>query len=195
MEAYEQVKKDEAEKRAALSSVSKECEKLKEAQQKLKCAEVELSAKIETLDKQIKDAEKKAKHWTKEVDQLRRVEKQEEIDYDFSDDEDEDEDDKMQEDEAKQSDVEEDDAMEENNDAEENGDESEPKDDDEPVTAKKVGSSSLPKLADASLEQYSTESIKNDVSVLEKERDTLAKNANMGAIAEYRKKEADYLSR
>jgi structural maintenance of chromosome 4 len=39
------------------------------------------------------------------------------------------------------------------------------------------------------------ESIKNDISVLEKERDSLSKNANMGAIAEYRKKEADYLSR
>ena len=60
---------------------------------------------------------------------------------------------------------------------------------------KASSSSSLPKLADASLEQYSTGSIKNDIEVLEKERDTLAKNANMGAIAEYRKKEADYLSR
>jgi structural maintenance of chromosome 4 len=39
------------------------------------------------------------------------------------------------------------------------------------------------------------ESVKNDIAILEKERDTLAKNANMGAIAEYKKKEADYLSR
>ena len=57
------------------------------------------------------------------------------------------------------------------------------------------GSTSLPSFVDTSLEQYSTESIKNDIAVLEKERDALAKNANMGAIAEYRKKEADYLSR
>jgi structural maintenance of chromosome 4 len=198
MEAYEQVKKDEAEKRQALSLVSSECEKLKQAQQKLKCAEVELIAKIETLDKQIKDSEKKVIHWTKEIEQLCRVEKQEEVDYDFSDDEDEDEggDQKMS-DKAKESDVEEDDAMDESNveAIEDCPDIKDPKDDEDAKVKKSKGTSSLPKLADSSLEQYNMESIKNDISVLEKERDSLSKNANMGAIAEYRKKEADYLSR
>lgn len=123
------------------------------------------------------------------------MERQEEIDYDFSDDEDEDEDEdnKMQEDEAKESDVEEDDAM--GDDDEVKDDAEVPKDDDTKTVKKAAGLSSLPKLANASLEQYSVDSIKNDISILEKERDTLAKNANMGAIAEYRKKEADYLSR
>lgn len=123
------------------------------------------------------------------------MERQEEIDYDFSDDEDEDEDEdkKMQEDEDKESDAEEDDAMD---DDEVKDDAEVPKDDDTKTVKKAAaGLSSLPKLANASLEQYSADSIKNDISVLEKERDTLAKNANMGAIAEYRKKEADYLSR
>ena len=124
------------------------------------------------------------------------MERQEEIDYDFSDDEDEDEDEdkKMQEDEDKESDAEEDDAMD---DEDEVKDDAEVPKDDDTKTVKKAaaGLSSLPKLANASLEQYSADSIKNDISVLEKERDTLAKNANMGAIAEYRKKEADYLSR
>eukprot|EP00578_Thalassiosira_sp_NH16_P013877 CAMPEP_0181124522 /NCGR_PEP_ID=MMETSP1071-20121207/26531_1 /TAXON_ID=35127 /ORGANISM="Thalassiosira sp., Strain NH16" /LENGTH=1385 /DNA_ID=CAMNT_0023209843 /DNA_START=14 /DNA_END=4171 /DNA_ORIENTATION=- len=208
MEAYDQVKKDEAEKRKALDSVTKECEKLRQAQQKLKCAEVESNAKIEVLDKQIRDSERKAHHWRKEIDQLRRVEKQEEIDYDFSDDEEEDDEEaedggkeKMQDEGENESDVEEeDDAMDEE--GKEKGEVEEPNEDmanaDEEVTQKKkkaMGSSSLPKLADASLEQYSTDSIKNDISTLEKERDTLAKNANMGAISEYRKKEADYLSR
>jgi len=198
MEAYEQVKKDEAEKRKALEGVSKECEKLKSAQQKLKCAEVELSAKIDTLDKQVKDSEKKCNHWKKEIEQLRRDERQEELDYDFSDDEDEDEDgdEKMQEKtKDSDSDVEEDDAMDEEEDSESNKEE--PKEEVKEAEVKKtsIGSSSLPKLAHASLEQYSSDSIKNDISVLEKERDSLAKNANMGAIAEYRKKEADYLLR
>lgn len=191
------MKKEEAEKRKALESVSKECEKLKQAQQKLKCTEVELNAKIEMLDKQIKDSERKTNHWRKEIEQLRRLEKQEEIDYDFSDDEDEeeDEDEKMQ-DEAKESDVEEDDAMDESKDqVVEDGGEEKPKVEEAAEAKMAMGSSSLPELADASLEQYSTDSIKNDISVLEKERDTLSKNANMGAIAEYRKKEADYLSR
>jgi len=197
MEAFEEVKKEEAEKRKALEGVSKECEKLKQAQQKLKCQEVELSAKIETLDKQIKDSSKKTIHWTREIEQLRRQEKQEEIDYDFSDDEDDEEETDTIKHEEKGSDVEEDDVMDESKDqVDETGDEVESEEDEATKANKKVmGSSSLPSLADASLEQYSTDLIKNDISVLEKERDTLAKNANMGAIAEYRKKEADYLSR
>ncbi len=51
-----------------------------------------MTAKVENLDKQIKDAEKKAFHWTKEIEQLCKVEKQEEIDFDFSDDNEEEED-------------------------------------------------------------------------------------------------------
>ena len=197
MEAYEQVKKDEAEKREALNLVSKECEKLKHAQQKLKCTEVELSAKIETLYKQIKDSEKKVIHWEKEIEQLCKVDKQEEVDYDFSDDEDEDEgaDQKMSEKEE-ESDVEEDDAMDEKN-VEVNKcvNAEVPTDVEETEEKRLAGSSSLPKFSDSSLEQYNMEFIKNDICILEKERDSLAKNANMGAIAEYRKKEADYLSR
>merc|ERR1712127_578590 len=94
---------------------------------------------------------------------------------------------------GKDSDVEEDDAMDED-DSESNKEE--PKEEVKAAEVKtSMGSSSLPKLAHASLEQYSSDSIKNDVSVLEKERDSLAKNANMASIAEYRKKEADYLLR
>jgi structural maintenance of chromosome 4 len=203
MEAYEQVKKDEAEKRQALALVSKECEKLKQAQQKLKCAEVELHAKIETLDKQVKDCEKKVMHWDREVEQLCKVEKQEEIDYDFSDDEDEGEEEgddtkksgcKTKEADAEEGD-EDDDVM--NDDGKVVDDKDSPNIDESKETKTKTSTnkSSLPKLADSSLEQYSMESVKSDIAILEKERDTLAKNANMGAIAEYRKKEADYLSR
>jgi structural maintenance of chromosome 4 len=45
------------------------------------------------------------------------------------------------------------------------------------------------------LQKYDPEEIKNDIANLQAERNLLSKNANMGAIAEYRKKEADYLSR
>lgn len=190
MEAYEQVKKDEAEKKQALGFITSEYEKLKQIQQKLKCAEVELTAKIENFDKQIKDAEKKTTHWMKEIEQLCKVEKQEEIDYDFSDDEEVEDGESNTRENTKESDagdVVSDEAATNVSDVEESI-EGYPR----KVTQ---GSSSLPKFADASLEQYSLETIKNDISVLEDERDTLAKNANMGAIAEYRKKEADYLSR
>ena len=195
MEAYEQVKKDEAEKKQALGLITGEYEKLKQVQQKLKCAEVELTAKIENLDKQIKDAEKKTNHWMKEIEQLCKVEKQEEIDFDFSDDEDEEESESNTKDATKESDVEEHGVMENGSDEVTNNASDVEVSKDDNFRKPKTSSSSLPKLADASLEQYSLEMIKNDISVLEEERDTLAKNANMGAIAEYRKKEADYLSR
>ena len=37
--------------------------------------------------------------------------------------------------------------------------------------------------------------MKQKIKLLEEEKETMAKNANMAAIAEYRKKEADYLVR
>jgi len=196
-DAYEQVKEEEAIKRKELEGVAQECEKLKSAQQKLKCVEVELSAKIEALEKTIKDSERKSNHWRKEAGQLRKIERQEEIDYDFSDDEDEDDDDdaKVTTEKGTANSDAEDDAMDEDNGEDYNGQEDGDENKKADVGPKSNSSSSLPKLADASLEQYCIESIKGDISILEKERDSIAKNANMGAIAEFRKKESDYLSR
>jgi len=53
----------------------------------------------------------------------------------------------------------------------------------------------LPVYGTTALSNYDVNDIKREILVLEKERDVLAKNANMGAIAEYRKKEEDYLAR
>jgi structural maintenance of chromosome 4 len=54
---------------------------------------------------------------------------------------------------------------------------------------------SLLSLSHSVLEKYDPEDIKETIGTLEAERNLLAKNANMGAITEYRKKETDYLSR
>lgn len=53
----------------------------------------------------------------------------------------------------------------------------------------------LPTLSAQMLEKYDPKVVKEQISILESERSTIAKNANMGAISEYRKKEADYLTR
>ncbi len=195
-EAYELAKEEEAEKRKELESVSKECDNLKLEQNRLKCIEVELTAKIESLDKQIKDSYRKENHWNKEVEQLCLVEKQEEDDYDFSDDE-EDEEDEMIEDEKKEGEEKNDNNQDEQEKGREKIKESENSKTDvsKAVLESTLRSSSLPRLTESSLEQYNVDTIKDDIEVLEKERDILAKNANMGAIAEYRKKESDYLSR
>ena len=61
-----------------------------------------------------------------------------------------------------------------------------------------LGSSSrgeLPLLSEVALSQYRKDDIQDEIGMLETERNAIAKNANMGAIAEYRKKEGDYLAR
>lgn len=53
----------------------------------------------------------------------------------------------------------------------------------------------LPVLTPEELGDYSKGQLKDTIAKLQAEQEELAKNANMGAIAEYRKKENDYLSR
>ena len=54
----------------------------------------------------------------------------------------------------------------------------------------------MPVFNEAALRQYDRDEVKEDiVATLERERDSIAKNANMAAIAEYKKKENDYLAR
>ena len=55
--------------------------------------------------------------------------------------------------------------------------------------------SSLPIYTENAITQYDPEEIREDIATLEQERDAMAKHANMAAIAEYRRKEEDYLKR
>jgi structural maintenance of chromosome 4 len=187
MQAYEQVQAIASEKKAALESVLKETEGLRKTQAETKCAEVDLIAKLEACEKSVHDSEKRVKHWERELKHLRKAEKQAE-DLDLSENDEEEEDGRDEEGtEANNSegnldggDVEMEDVTE--------GD-ARPKD----QTRQKE--SSLPVYNDSALGQYDCEEVKEDILTLEKERDTMAKNANMAAIAEYRRKEEDYLKR
>ena len=180
MQAYEEVKAVEEERRLALEAVSKECEELKKSTSEIKCIEIDLLGKVEAFDKQISECQRRITQWEQEIKHLRSAE-EEDDDYDESDDESEDE----AENKSVEADVEMDDGEEQEAPAE------------KPLVAKTKngGRSSLPMLPFPSLEQYNIDEVKNDIAVLERERSTLAKNANMCAIAEYRKKEADYLAR
>lgn len=185
MQAYEKVKEVEASKREALEAVSKECEELRKCQAKVKFVEIELLGKVETYEKQIGECTKRCKHWENEILKLREA-AEEDDDYNDSDDEAEEEDNPSKE-----------------NDMSCEGDDVEMKEADNAPTestnseSEKTASGrvSLPSLPHASLEQYRTDELKNDIGVLEEEHKTLGKNANMGAITEYRKKQADYLAR
>lgn len=68
-------------------------------------------------------------------------------------------------------------------------------DEDEGIETVSGSSRKLPVFSAAALSHYNIDDVKRDITVLEKERDILAKNANMGAIAEYKKKEDDYFAR
>ena len=176
MKMYEEVKETEAAKRVALEGATSECETLKKTLSKAKGKEIELMGQVDALSKQMKDFERKRQHWEEEVAKLHAAEEDDD-EYDASDDEAEEEPSASE----KDCDVEMGDGQEESKQNEE-----------EDVSNKRI---SLPTFKFESLEQYVEGEIKSDIAVLEGERATLAKNANMGAIAEYRKKEADYLAR
>jgi len=182
MKAFEQVKGFEKEKKQALESVLKETEDLRKTQAAIKCTEVEFLARIDSCIKTTNENEKKLKHWERELKQLRNAEKQDE-DYEMSEDED-----GELENTVKLATAEEDKA-------------------DGNIEMEVVSTnltdketryqkeSSLPVYNNTALEQYDVAEVKVDIDTLEHERDSMAKNANMTAIAEYRKKEADYLAR
>lgn len=185
MQAYEQVKAIEAEKKQALGSVSKETEELRMTQALIKCSEVEIVAKLDTCEKAILDNEKRVRHYEREIKQLRKAEKQDD-DYDLSDDEEEDE--VQPEANDDETDSKHDGTDVEMEDVSDEGAE-------KPKDRAHEKESSLPIFPDGALNQYDREEVKQDILTLENERDTIAKNANMAAIAEYRKKEEDYLAR
>jgi structural maintenance of chromosome 4 len=170
MQAFENVKVIEAEKKSALDSASKEAEELKESQAKIKCVEIDLLGQIDAFDKQISENRKKKNHWEKEIMRLQKVE--EECDYELVQEPTTEEPDDM--------DIDEEDEEEKDNNP-----------DDESVPP---NPNDMP-LSYAMLEKYDPEDVKEAIATLENERNMLAKNANMGAIAEYRKKESDYLAR
>jgi structural maintenance of chromosome 4 len=185
-DAYDAVKAIEAEKKESLELVSKESGALKKAQSEIKCLEVELLGSIDALEKQIHEASKKCRHWQNELNNLRATAADEEVDLDLSDDEGEEDDDKVV--------LERDEIIEDHMDVETDlAKDSSSAENEPPMDPKE--SPSLPVFSPAMLEKYDKEKIKAEISMLETERNTIAKNANMGAIAEYRKKEADYLAR
>jgi structural maintenance of chromosome 4 len=169
MQAYEKVKVIEEEKRTKLEHASQECEELKKALSSAKCAEVDLAGQMEALKKQIRECISKKQHWEQEIAKLQKA--ADEDDYFLP----EDQDDKDDEHDAGTSDEEMADC----------------KEDDHGTSSQ----TSLPQYAPDILDRHGKEKIKERIQVLEAERTDIAKNANMGAIEEYRKKEADYLSK
>lgn len=191
-EAYEKVKDIEEESRKSIRSIEKEYEEVKKTYSKLQCVEVETAGQMDNVLTQIKDMEKRTKHWKAE---LRRLKISEENDKEYiSDDEEEDDDD---DDESSDDD--------DDNEGDNNIDPNNQSHQDDMATgtpkqtrdkSKKYSKiDSLPTFSDEALQQYDKQEVKLCIENLDIEYRNLAKNTNMAAIAEYRKKEADYLVR
>lgn len=182
IQAYEEVKEIEEKKRKLLDNASKEAEELKKSESEIQLIEIDLVGQLDALKKQIAECQKKKAHWDNEIASLNEVEDEFDID-----------DDEEQNDSESQSSSDKDEKSDDGStvnvemaDADESSSENE-------VVAT-TGSTSLV-LSYKALEKYDREELKETISTLQNERNVLAKNANMGAIAEYRKKEADYLAR
>lgn len=158
MNAYEQAKSVEAQKRAALEALSSEVDGVQKSQTSVRCKEVELLGKLEAIDKQIRDCKTKLQHWRKEIAHLQKCDGFESLT------------------EATETLTE----MQIEQDA---------------CGEFFESSSGLCSFPHEKLEKYIPSEIQDSIVTLQSERNSLAKNANMGAIAEFRKKEADYMSR
>ena len=189
MQAFEKAKGAAEEKKLQLDAVTKEFETLKKASSKIKSSEVDILAQLDAFENQIKEGENRLKFWAEEVDKLHEGEKTDEA-FDVSDDEGEEDGEGEKKEEEGENDNEKD-KMEVDSDEVKADD----ADDKSKTKYSNTHSKTLPAFARNALSQFDRSELKFEINTLEKERDSLAKDANMGAIAEYRKKERDYLSR
>ena len=189
MEKFEEAKAVEKEARHAFEDATREVENLKKSQADVKCVEVELVGKVAELEKQMLDCDHVRKKWENDLTKLRAAAEDDE-DLDLSDDEDEDESVEEEDDRSKASSAPGDEATAKEDVTMEDASDAVP-----PKQKRKSTVSGLPVFTPEALQKYSKDEIAASIKELEAERNTIAKHANMGAIAEYRKKEADYLSR
>jgi structural maintenance of chromosome 4 len=198
-EAFERVKELEAAANRKMNEASNECEALKSSLSNAKYVEVELLAALEDLDKSIGQAEAKKLKWSGDLEKLVAAAKEDFDEWaDDSDESDDSDDDKT---------VGEEGGSKDNDASMTEGDEDDAEamgiDADGPAAAASTKSAKTGKVRKPVLSIYDSDelngfdkdNIKHEIAVLEGERNKIAKNANMGAIAEYRKKEADYLAR
>lgn len=75
MNAFEQVKLVESQKRTALDEASKEMEVLKKSLADVRCKEIEVLGQLEAVDKQLFDNRKRQEQWSKKIQALRKAEK------------------------------------------------------------------------------------------------------------------------
>jgi structural maintenance of chromosome 4 len=164
LNAFDDAKEEEEAQRNLVQNVTNDYDVQKKSFTKLMESELELVGQIDTLEKQLREADKRFKHYESEMQKLYAAE-EEEAECDMSDDES----------------------------IGVTGEEAKNEEQEGQVDLSRH--KKFPTYSSESLKQYQKDEIKETIKVLEQERDILSKNSNMGAIAEYRKKEQEYLAR
>jgi structural maintenance of chromosome 4 len=186
MQAYDTVQELYNAKKVALKEAIEESDELKKTLSKVKGYEIELLGKMENCEKLIQDNMKKVEYWDEALEKLLTTEMESDDFGDESDEEDDAEEDRCN-------------VTEDNQEKENNLEDMEMNDVDDKITevaAKpRKEKRALPIYSAQQLEQYRKDEVKDQLSTLESERESMAKDANMTAIAEYRKKEEDYLAK
>ena len=192
-EMFEEAKEATQKKKEELDEAALELGELKKDMSKVKMIEVELLGNLERYEQEMKEHNGRVKFWREEIGKLRDAEEAD-AEYDLSDDEEEEE-----EEEEEGEEGEEEESVQESVEEGEKGDDTSVDTEGETKVTKKKSKMSkidpLPTFTEMALAQFARRELKREIEELEKERDLLAKTANMTAIAEYRKKEADYLEK
>ena len=169
VERFNRAKAREAEDKEAYDIASKECEELKKSQSDVKCIEVELVGKIEDIVKHMTELERKQSKWDGELAKLRAS--AEEDEDSISEDDDDEPDDVDEEEtgivEASES------CVDANMDDADSGNAAT-----QIQQMAKKSTSRLPIYSFLALEKYDKDDVATDITVLETERNTIAKNAN-----------------
>ncbi|CAH0473110.1 unnamed protein product [Peronospora belbahrii] len=163
--------------------------KLKKEYDEMASAEVDLSNSLEDCEKMLEENAKKETYWKAKLTSLHSafIVEQEQNAGVFEDEKDL----PARKRQKKTKSADRDEAMDEQKEeGRDNEDSDEEEDANFDVTLEK-----LPMLEAVALSRYSKEEMKYEISVLEQQRDELKANVNMGALAEYKQKEAEHKAR
>ncbi|KAL7557450.1 hypothetical protein ACA910_009266 [Epithemia clementina (nom. ined.)] len=189
--AYERVKEVAAEKKATLEEIEEAVEKAKQLLASQKGKEIELVGQVDSMSKTLSEHTQNIRHWDLAIEKLITVARKTECELWEDDEDEEDHDVETNQPNNETNDRE----LEEQIDVE--MDEAGAATQEEAVVDQDDArlAASYPKYSENALAKYDADELKGRIAQLETERNTLARNANLGAIAEYRKKEKDYLAR
>ena len=185
-EAYEKVKEAFAAKKIEYEDMGQAVEEVKESHAGLKGKEIELAGQIDSANKTLGEHNQRIRHFDTEIKKLLKKARKDEPEL-WEDDDDQP---PAEPEETDGSNADSQDDEQESPEEANGGEGATEVDRDSARLA-----ASYPTFSEDALDRYDVQELKDQIEALEAERNSMAKNANLGAIAEFRKKEADYLAK